>query len=176
MDESERNQLSSQLLLRSPLGIACSKNRRFRGSAAPKLRDFRNDNFLCFEPENGHDYEDLLRELCRRVGGFEPKIGPRVNSPESLVSMIAADRGVFLGVELGTRTGAATTNFHPLNEQDNQFELSAIWKQQSRGALVVSTFIEVLKQTIRVSKSSGDVKETPFAVTISAPSSYVRTK
>jgi DNA-binding transcriptional LysR family regulator len=149
IDKDERDQLCSHLLLRSPLGIACSKHRRFPKRAAPKLRDFRNDNFLCFAPEDGHEYEDLLRALCRRVGGFEPQIGPRVNSPESLVSMIAAGRGVFLGVELGVRSRAAATDFYPLNEQ---FELSAIWKKQSQGAsTIIHKFIDVLEESIKLS-------------------------
>ena len=38
-DEDEREQLSTQLLLRSPVGIACSKHRRFPKGAAPKLGD-----------------------------------------------------------------------------------------------------------------------------------------
>jgi DNA-binding transcriptional LysR family regulator len=96
-DEDEREQLCTQLLLRSPVGIACSKHRRFPKRAAPKLRDFHHDKFLSFDPEYGYGYEDWVRGFCRRVGGFEPEIGARVNSPESLVSMIAADRGICLG-------------------------------------------------------------------------------
>ena len=143
-----RDQLCSHLLVRSPFGIECSKARRFSKRAAPKLRDFHDDQFLCFDSENGHDYEDFLRELCQRVGGFEPRIGPRVNSPESLVSMIAAGRGVFLGVQIGVRGGAAATDFYPLNERDTQFELSAIWRKQSRAAENISTFIGVIEESI----------------------------
>ena len=95
-DEDEREQLSIQLLLRSPVGIACSKHRRFPKGAAPKLGDFRHDKFLSFDPEYGYGYEDWVKGFCRRFGGFEPEIGAIVNSPESLVSMIAADRGIFL--------------------------------------------------------------------------------
>jgi len=152
IDKDERDQLCSHLLLRSPLGIACSKHRRFPKRAAPRLKDFRNDIFLCCDPENGHEYEDLLRALCRRVGGFEPQIGPRVNSPESLVSMIAAGRGVFLGVELGVRGRPAATDFYPLNERESLFELSAIWKKQSQGASpIIQKFIDVLQESIKLS-------------------------
>jgi hypothetical protein len=44
-------------------------------------------------------------EDCRRVGGFEPEIGARVNSPENAVGMIAAGRGVLLGAEIGFVAG-----------------------------------------------------------------------
>ncbi|HYY26852.1 MAG TPA: LysR substrate-binding domain-containing protein [Chthoniobacterales bacterium] len=152
IDKDERDQLCSHLLIRAPLGIACSKHRRFPRRAAPKLKDFRNDIFLCFEPEHASEHENRLRELCRRVGGFDPQIGPRVNSPESLVSMIAAGRGVFLGVELGIRGRATAIDFYPLNEPESQFELSAIWKNQPQGdSTIIRKFIDVMDESIKLS-------------------------
>ena len=145
IDEDEREQLRSHLLLRSPLGIACSKNRRFSKPTAPKLRDFRNDKFLSFDSEYGHEYEDRLREFCRRVGGFEPQIGARVNSPESVDSMVAAGRAVFLGTEVGMRGRKAAINFYLLKEPESQFELSAIWKNQTYSAPIIQGFVDIVK-------------------------------
>src|SRR4029077_15269814 len=93
LDEDEREQLAPRLLLRSAIGIGCSKHRRVPRRAAPRLRDFRHDKFIAFDPEYGYGYEQWLRELCRRFGRFEPEIGALDNSPESLVSMVAAGRG-----------------------------------------------------------------------------------
>jgi len=64
-DEDEREQLSTQLLLRSPVGIACSKHRRFPKGAAPKLGDFRHEKFLSFrvrdvEPVGGSPETQFL--------------------------------------------------------------------------------------------------------------------
>ena len=148
-DEHEREQLSTQLLLRSPVGIACSKHRRFPKGVAPKLGNFQHDKFLSFEPGYGYGYEDWVRGFCQRVGGFEPEIGAIVDSRESLVSMIAAGRGIFLGPEIGIGGRTAAIDFYRLNERHNQFELFTIWKKQSAGAPTIHKFIELLQESIK---------------------------
>jgi LysR family transcriptional regulator, benzoate and cis,cis-muconate-responsive activator of ben and cat genes len=148
-DENEREQLCIQLLLRSPVGVACSKHRRFPRGAAPKLADFRHDKFLSFDPEYGYGYEDWVRGFCRRVGGFEPEIGAIVNSRESLVGMIAAGREIFLGPEIGIGSQTAAIDFHRLNESEIQFELFTIWKRQSEGTPAIDKFIELLQESIK---------------------------
>ena len=146
--EAHEANLRRHLLLRSPHGIACSKDRRFPKRTKPRLSDFRNDRFLCFEPEE-RDYEESLREFCRRVGGFEPQLGPRANSPESLVSMIAAGRGVFLGTALGMREREGAIAFHVLNEPENHFELSANWRKQSDAAQTIQQFIDAVEESTK---------------------------
>ena len=54
-------------------------------------------------------------------GGFEPEIGAKVNSPESLVSMIAAGRKIFLSPEIGIGGRTAALDFYRLNERESQF-------------------------------------------------------
>jgi LysR family transcriptional regulator, benzoate and cis,cis-muconate-responsive activator of ben and cat genes len=152
VDEDEREQLCTRLLLRSPVGIGCSKHRRLPKRAVPKLRDFRHDKFLSFDPEYGYGYEQWVRGLCQRFGKFEPEIEAIGNSPESLVSMVAAGRGVFLGAEIGIRGRTAAIDFYPLTELDSQFELFAIWKKQSQMAPTISKFIEVLQESIKRSE------------------------
>ena len=107
VDEDEREQLESRLLLRSAVGIGCSKHRRLPKRGAPRLGDFRHDTFISFAGQYGYGYEQWLRGLCLQFGKFEPEIEPLANSPESLVSMIAAGRGVFVGPEIVRRWTAA---------------------------------------------------------------------
>jgi DNA-binding transcriptional LysR family regulator len=126
VDEDEREQLFTRPLLRSPVGIGCSKHRRLPKRAVPKLRDFRHDKFLSFDPEYGYGYEQWVRGLCQRFGKFEPEIEAIGNSPESLVSMVAAGRGVFVGPEIGIRGRTAAIDFYLLTELESQFELLAI--------------------------------------------------
>jgi hypothetical protein len=75
-------------------------NRTVGKRRKPSLKDFRYDKFIVFDPEYGDGYEHLLRRFRRQFGGFEPEIRAMANSPESLISMIAAGRGVFLGLEI----------------------------------------------------------------------------
>ena len=62
-DEDEWERLPTQLRLRSPVGIACSKHRRFPKGAAPRLGEFRHDKFLSFDPQYGHESEDFVGGL-----------------------------------------------------------------------------------------------------------------
>jgi LysR family transcriptional regulator, benzoate and cis,cis-muconate-responsive activator of ben and cat genes len=149
VDDDEREQLCTRLLLRSPVGIGCSKHRRLPKRAVPKLRDFRHDKFLSVDPEYGYGYEQWVRGLCQRFGKFEPEIEAIGNSPESLISMVAAGRGVFLSAEIGIRGRTAAIDFYLLTELESQFELLAIWKKQSQMAPTISKFFEVLEESIK---------------------------
>lgn len=149
LDEDAREQLSTRLLLRSAVGIACSKHRLLPKRKAPQLRDFRHDKFIGFDPEYGYGYEQWLRGLCLQFGGFEPEIEALANSPDSLVSMLAAGRGVFVGPEIGIHGRSAAIDFYLLTELESQFELFAIWKKQSQLIPTIFEFIEVLQEVIK---------------------------
>src|SRR5260221_3095274 len=141
VDEDEHEQLSTRLLLRWPVGIFCSKHRRLPKRAAPKLRDFRHDKFISFDQESGFGHEQWVRGLCQRLGKFEPEIGAIANSSDSLISMVAAGRGVFIGPEIPIRGRTAAIDFYPLTEADSQFELFTICKKESQIASTISIFI-----------------------------------
>jgi DNA-binding transcriptional LysR family regulator len=87
--------------------------------------------------------------LCQRFGKFEPEIAALANSADSLVSMVAAGRGVFVGPEIGFRGRTAAIDFYFLTEPKSQFELFAIWKKQAQIAPTISKFIEVLQESIK---------------------------
>ena len=153
VDEDEREQLCTRLLLRSPVGIGCSKHRRFQKRATPKLQDFRHDKFISFDADYGYGHEQWVRGFCQQVGKFEPEIGALANSPDSLVSMVAAGRGVFVGPQIGVEGRTAAIDFYPLTEAEIQFELFAIWKKQPQVVPTISEFIEVLQEAISLSKN-----------------------
>jgi DNA-binding transcriptional LysR family regulator len=128
-----------------------SKRRLTKGFLrhSSKLRDFRHDKFISFDQETGFGYEQWVRGLCQRLGKFEPEIGALANSPDSLISMVAAGRGVFIGPEIPIRGRTAAIDFYPLTEADSQFEVFTIWKKQSQTAPTISKFIEVLQESIK---------------------------
>jgi len=148
LEEDEQELVSTRLLLRSPVGIAFSKNRRFPKRAVPKLKDFRHDKFVSVDPEYGFGYEQWLRGFCKRIGGFEPEIATLADSAESLISMVAAGRGVFVGSELGIRgreeTWRSAIDFRLLTEPGSCFELFVLWKKQSQLEPTISKFTELL--------------------------------
>ena len=149
LDEDEREQLCTRLLLRSAVGIGCSKNRRLPKRAAPRLADFRHDKFISFGGQYGYGYEQWLRSLCLQFGNFQPEIEQLANSPESLISMVAAGRGVFVAPEIGVRGWSAAIDFYLLTELGNHFELVAIWKKQNQIIPTIAEFIEVLQEVLK---------------------------
>ena len=147
LEEDEQEQVSTRLLLRSAVVIVCPKNRRFPTGTVPKLKDFRHEKFLSVEGYVSA-YEPWLRDLCKRLGGFEPEIGALADSSDSLIGMVAAGRGVFVGAEVSIRgrqeSWRSAGDIYVLTEPGSIFELFAIWKKQSQVEPTVSKFIETL--------------------------------
>jgi hypothetical protein len=50
LEEDEQEQVSTRLLLRSPVEIVYPKNRRFPKGTVPKLKDFRHEKILIRRP------------------------------------------------------------------------------------------------------------------------------
>jgi DNA-binding transcriptional LysR family regulator len=154
LEEDEQEQISSRLLFRSPVVIVCPKDRRLPKGTVPKLKDFRHEKFLYINSEQALGYEQWLRGLCQRIGGFEPDIVALADSVESLIGMVAAGRGVFVGPEIGIRgkqeAWSSAGDFYPLTEPEgyceleSYCELSAIWKKQWPMEPIISNFIDVL--------------------------------
>jgi DNA-binding transcriptional LysR family regulator len=152
-DDLDREEISAEPLLRSPVGIACSKSRRLPKRKTLKLKDFRDEKFLGFDPKYSTTYEPFFRNLCRRTGGFEPEIEAIADSPDSLVGMVAAGRGIFLGPKIGIRNRTSAIDFHVLPELENAYELNAIWKTQSKVAPTIGKFVATLHESIRDSEA-----------------------
>ena len=74
LEEDEKEQVSTRLLIRSPVAIVYPKNRRFPKRAIPRLKDFRHDKFLSVDPDYLFGYEQWLRGFSQRIAGFEPEI------------------------------------------------------------------------------------------------------
>jgi DNA-binding transcriptional LysR family regulator len=145
MEESDL--LSIELLLRSPICIACPKNRWPAKRNRPALSDFRYDNFLAFS-EFAEDYMDMVRKICRRGAGFEPTLLPVADSFESLIGMVAAGRGVFLCPE-AIRDRAVGVNFQVLGGSKGEFELFLVRRKEPEPAATVNNFVKILFEAVQ---------------------------
>jgi DNA-binding transcriptional LysR family regulator len=163
LEEDEEEQLSTRLLFRGPVVIVCPKHRRVPKGAVPKLKDFRHDKFLSIAPDHAFGYEQWLRGLCERLGGFEPDITALADSADSLIGLVAAGRGVFVGPQVSIlgRLGPWTSagDIYLLSEPESHFELFAIWKGQRPVELIVSEFLDV----VRAELGSPEVNEEKAA-------------
>jgi DNA-binding transcriptional LysR family regulator len=146
--KEEAEQVYTRLVRRSRVGIICPKGWRSARNAVVKLADFRHDKFLSLDPEYSFGYEEWLRALCKRLGGFEPDIAAVGNSAESLAGMIGAGRGIYVGAELGIlareQSWRSVGDYYPLTEPDSHLDWFAIRKKASRVEPIVSNFIAML--------------------------------
>jgi DNA-binding transcriptional LysR family regulator len=111
-------------LLRCGFTIACAQNRWRAKQGTPKLADFSEDNFLTLSrEEDARDYMSLVRTICQRVAGFEPNFLKVGNSLESLLSMVAAGRGVLLAPEIVLYHRSAGVSLHVLDGLKEELEI-----------------------------------------------------
>jgi DNA-binding transcriptional LysR family regulator len=158
LEEDEQEYVTTRLLLQSRAVIVCPKNRRLPTRKVPKLKDFRHEKFLSIKPDHAFGYEQWLRALCKQLGEFEPDITALADSAESLIGMVAAGRGVFVGSEAAIRareeTWTSAGNIYLLTEPESHFDLFAIWKKQFPIEPKISNFIDVLVAEFESSRLS----------------------
>jgi DNA-binding transcriptional LysR family regulator len=148
LEESES--LTSTFLLRSPFCIACSEHRWPAKRGTPKLSDFREDNFLVLSPEEGNrdDYMRLVRSVCQRDAGFEPTFVPVGSTPEAVLSMVAAGRGVLLAPEIGFRDRTIGVSVYVLDCSRGEYELFLIRRKASESVATVDNFVKILVESV----------------------------
>jgi len=144
--------LTATVFFRSPFGVLCSEHRWPKERMPPSLADFRYDNFLAFVPEFSPDYMAMVRDLCLREVGFEPKFEPVGNTFDSVLSMVAAARGIFLRPVIGSSVLPPTVNCYVLDAVQTKFELTFMRNQSEA---TVNNFVEILLESVRRLKVSG---------------------
>ena len=148
-DEIAGEELTMKLLLRCPYCIVYSKHRSLPKGRALKLSDYRDDNFLTYSPGIFDDYEHVVRSVCQLYGGFEPKLLPVGNTADSLVSMVAAGRGVFLRPEIALRGRTLAVNYYVLSETETRYEIYLVGRKNSDQVATVNNFVNILFEVVR---------------------------
>src|ERR1700720_5036706 len=76
----------------------------------------------------------LVRTVCQRDAGFEPNFLTLGNSLESLLSMVAAGRGVLLSPEILSRHRTIGVSFHVLDGLQGEFEMLLMRRKSAEPA------------------------------------------
>ena len=94
---------------------------------------------------------NLVRTVCLRDGGFEPKLLPIGDTFDSLISMVAAGRGVVISPEILLRKLhlPAAVNSYILEDSQSKFELFLLRKKESEPAATVNNFAKILFESVR---------------------------
>ena len=145
---AESESLTVTPLLRCSFSIACAEHRWPAKRARPKLADFREDNFLTPCTEAGDEYMHLVRTVCQREAGFEPNFLTLGNSLESLLSMVAAGRGVSLSPEILSRHRTIGVSFHVLDGLQGEFEMLLMRRKSAEPAATLDNFVKILAESL----------------------------
>ena len=146
--------LTATVFLRSPVCILCSEHRWPNKKSPPKLADFRHDNFLAYVPEFAPDYMPIIRGVCQREAGFEPQFETVANSNDSMMSMVAAGRGVFMRPLIGPSDHPSGVSLYILNDIQSPFQMYLI-RRKCEPEPTVNNFVEILIETVASLKVSG---------------------
>jgi DNA-binding transcriptional LysR family regulator len=145
---AECESLTATALSCSSFSIACAEHRWPAKRGSPKLSDFRRDIFLASSTEISQDYMQLVRTVCQRDAQFEPNFLTLGNSLESLLSMVAAGRGVLLVLEILSRLRTNGVSFHVLDGSKEKFKIVLARRRYSEPA-TVDNFVKILKESVR---------------------------
>ena len=147
-DLAESESLTVTPLLRCSFSIACAEHRWPAKRGRPKLADFREDNFLTPCTEAGDEYMHVVRTVCQRDAGFEPNFLTLGNSLESLLSMVAAGRGVLLSPEILSRHRTIGVSLHVLDGLQGEFEMFLMRRKSAEPAATLDNFVKILAESL----------------------------
>ena len=147
-DLLESESLTATPLLRCSFSIACAEHRWPAKRGRPKLSDFREDNFLVPFTDTSGDYMRLVRTVCQRDAGFEPNFLTLGNSLESLLSMVAAGRGVLLAPEILFRHRTIGVSSHVLDGSKGEWEMFLMRRKSAEPAATLDNFVKILAESV----------------------------
>lgn len=145
----ESDSLTAQLLLRCPFCIACAEHRWPAKRGRPKLSDFRDDNFLVLSSGTSRYYLHLVRTICQRDADFDPNFLFLGNTLESLLSMVAAGRGVLLLPDIAFAFRPVGVKFHVLDDSTGEFEMFLLRRKSPEPTTTVDNFIKILAESVQ---------------------------
>jgi DNA-binding transcriptional LysR family regulator len=147
-DLVDSDSLTATPLLRSGFCLVCAEGRWPVKRGRPNLSNFREENFLLPATEAGSDYMRVVRSVCQRAGGFEPTFLQVGNSLESLLSMVAAGRGVLLGPEIAFRDRPIGVSVHALDGLKGEFQVLLRTRKGPEPAATVDNFAKMLAESV----------------------------
>ncbi|MBV8588045.1 MAG: hypothetical protein JO308_17285, partial [Verrucomicrobia bacterium] len=89
--------------------------------------------------------------ICQRGAGFEPQFEPVANSLDSMMSMVAAGRGIFMRPLIGPSDHPPGVNLYVLNDIQSDFEMYLI-RRKSEPEPTVNNFVGILAETVAALK------------------------
>ena len=134
---------------RFPLLVAVPKTHRLSTRKALQVEDLADEPLVYLSARRAPAYMEWVRELFT-AAGIKPHFRRRVESLDSLLSMVAAGYGLAILPKANTSSATDRHKMIPLAAGKAAFDLYAIWLQTNQSA-TLRNFLEVLRSQAEVS-------------------------
>jgi DNA-binding transcriptional LysR family regulator len=137
--------IQSLIVSRDPLVVAVPSTSVHANKAAIDFADLAEETFLNYPPGYGAALNAALDELCARAG-IAPRMGPTASQMTTLISLVAAERGVAIVPSFTSALQRSGVAYVPLAEP-YIFEQSVVWREPF-SSTCVERFVELVKSSI----------------------------
>lgn len=125
--KASEERIRSLVVSREPLVAAVPAQSKYAGKATIEFRELVNENFVTFPAGYGSALNAALEDLCAH-DGVAPRIGPTASQITTLVSLVAAERGVAIVPSFTSTLQRSGVAYVPL-ARPHVLELVVTWSE-----------------------------------------------
>ncbi|MGL6094955.1 MAG: LysR family transcriptional regulator [Fimbriiglobus sp.] len=138
------DRLHVEKLFSESLLLAIPSDHRLAGHETIRLKDVAEEPFLVLD--GLHCFGDQVFSLCRRAGGFEPRVVCKGEQLGTLLEMVAVGVGVTVVPEMAAAAETSKKRvYRPLAAPAPTRTLCAVWHKQRFRPPAVRDFVDLLK-------------------------------
>lgn len=125
-----------------PLSVALPEKHPLTNQASVAIQSLTEEDFVVYGGADSHDGRDFIRAL----GGFEPHIAHRTNSPMAILALVGAGQGIAIVANLLDKVAPARgVEFRPLADAPGEMDVSLLhWSAEQEP--VVLRFIDCVRR------------------------------
>jgi DNA-binding transcriptional LysR family regulator len=138
-----------------PVLIVLPADHRLASRKEIRLAELKDESFIGAPDEEMPGRNRWITHLCRRAGGFTPRIVQEADSVTHMLSLIATEGAVTLVPSYIQDLPAAGVKMIPVADAEARWDFLLIW-QRGRTARPLQTLIEALSATMNASAQSGE--------------------
>ncbi|MFC6591395.1 LysR family transcriptional regulator [Deinococcus lacus] len=142
--------LAVRTLWREPLVAALPATHALAGRGQLSIRDLAGEPFVFFPRHLRAAYFDQVMRWCH-AAGFTPQVTQEANEIPTLLSLVAAEVGVFTPIRFFSRVSLPGVCYLPL-EDPPLIDIVAAWERE-RAEPALSAFLEVAREWLQTAQA-----------------------
>ena len=137
------DRLHVEKLFAEPLRLAVPPKHRLAKLKQVRFADLVEEPFLILD--DLHCFGDQVWSLCRRAGGFEPRVVCRGEQIGTLLALVTAGLGVTVVPEMAAKADTGQRVYVPFGNPQPTRTLCVVWHKHRFRSPAVRAFVEQLK-------------------------------